>query len=153
MLLKVRLVMEMHFRTEYRWTGESRGMIELGAGRQDLEVAPPPEFKGPKGLWSPEDLFVSSIETCFFLTLMFHLKQNKVKLFEYSSKADGRLERVDGKMWFSQVDLYPVLVSDADRTKAEEILEKAEQDCLVARSIKTRIVLHPQVEQRICVGE
>ena len=140
--------MQMHFKTGYRWTAESRGMVELGEGRQDLEVAPPPEFKGPKGLWSPEDLFVSSIETCFFLTLMFYLKQNKVELFAYSSKADGLLERVDGKMWFPQVDIYPVLVSNADPTKIEELMHKAEQDCLVARSVKTRIGLHPKIEQR-----
>ena len=141
--------MQMHFKTEYRWTGESRGMVELGEGRQDLEIAPPPAFKGPKGLWSPEDLFVSSIETCFFLTLMFYLKQNKVQLFEYRSRADGLLERVDGKMWFPQVDLYPVLVSDSDPSKVEELMHSAEQDCLVARSVKTRIVLHPEIEQKL----
>ena len=140
--------MEMHFKTEYRWTSESRGLVELGEGRANLEVAPPPQFKGPKGLWSPEDLYVSSIETCFFLTLMFFLKQSKVELFEYSSKADGLLERVDGKMSFPQVDLYPTLVSDADPAKIEQLMEKAEQDCLVARSVKTRIVLHPTIEQR-----
>lgn len=98
--------------------------------------------------FAPEDLFVSSIETCFFLTLMFYLKQHKVELFAYSSKADGLLERVDGKMWFPQVDLYPVLESNADPAKIEELMHKAEQDCLVARSVKTRIVLHPEIEQR-----
>ncbi len=137
--------MKMHFKTNYRWTHESRGIVELGEGRTDLEVAPPPQFKGPEGLWSPEDLFVSSIETCFFLTLMFHLKQNKIELVEYSSRADGLLERVEGNLCFTQVDLYPRVVVKNAAEKMAELLEKAEKGCLVARSVKCAINLHPEI--------
>ena len=34
----------------------------------DLETAPPPEFDGPGGLWSPENLLCAAVADCFILT-------------------------------------------------------------------------------------
>ncbi len=34
----------------------------------DLLVAPPPEFDGPGGTWSPEHLLLAAVESCLLLT-------------------------------------------------------------------------------------
>lgn len=137
--------MKLHFKTKYRQTSGNQGIAELD-GRPSLEIAPPPAFKGPEGFWSPEDLFVSAVETCYFLTLLFLLKQNKVTLVEYSSHADGLLESIDGQMRFTSIDLYPrVVVEQGETSEIEKLLQQAEAGCLVAASIKTKIVLHPEV--------
>lgn len=33
-----------------------------------LETAPPPEFDGPRGTWSPETLLCASLVSCFILS-------------------------------------------------------------------------------------
>ena len=138
--------MELHFKTKYRQTSGNQGIAELD-GRPSLEIAPPPAFKGPEGFWSPEDLFVSAVETCYFLTLLFLLKKNQVTLVEYSSQADGLLESIDGQMRFTRLDLYPrIVVEHGDAAEIEKLLHEAEAGCLVAASIKTEIVLHPEIE-------
>jgi organic hydroperoxide reductase OsmC/OhrA len=39
-------------------------------GKQELQVATPPEFAGGvAGVWSPEDLFVAATATCYLVTL------------------------------------------------------------------------------------
>lgn len=136
--------MKLHFKTNYRWKESNLGEVAL-EGRPALEVAPPPVFKGPEGMFSPEDFFVSAVETCFFLTLVFEIKRANVKLLEYESKADGLLERVDGQMRFTQVDLYPKAVIEGDPEEMKELMERAEKGCLVAHSISCPIHLHPEV--------
>jgi organic hydroperoxide reductase OsmC/OhrA len=55
----------------YRVTAsaESAGRVTVGSpGLSSLETAPPPEFGGPDGLWSPETLLCAAVADCFILT-------------------------------------------------------------------------------------
>ena len=45
------------------------GMVSVTSpGLPRLDTAPPPEFDGPEGHWSPETLFMAAIADCFILT-------------------------------------------------------------------------------------
>ena len=57
------------YHTAVRWTEERKGVISC-AGKPDVEVATPPEFKGHDGIWSPEDLFVASANICLMTTFL-----------------------------------------------------------------------------------
>ena len=43
------------YHTSVAWTAQRKGVISY-AGKPDLQIAPPPEFKGHDGIWLPEDL-------------------------------------------------------------------------------------------------
>ena len=51
------------YRTAVKWTEQKKGVITCG-GKPEIQVATPPEFKGHEGIWSPEDLFVASVNVC-----------------------------------------------------------------------------------------
>lgn len=138
--------MRLTFRTTYQWQHDNIGTVHL-EDRAPLEVAPPPAFRGPKGYWSPEDLFVSAVETCLFLTFLGLVKRSDLTLMDYSSEAVGVLERTDDGLRFTRIDIYPVLEVKDNVPLAVELLEKAEQQCLVARSLSTRVHLEPRVMQ------
>ena len=58
------------FPLSVRWIEGRRTVVSV-CGKDDLEVATPPEFKGGvEGVWSPEDLLVGSIASCFAVTLV-----------------------------------------------------------------------------------
>jgi organic hydroperoxide reductase OsmC/OhrA len=63
----------------------------------------------------------------------------------YQSEAEGRVELVDGKLQVTSVLLKPTvtLTSAGDAEKANEILHKAEINCLISNSVKTRVSMQP----------
>ncbi|MGB3400410.1 MAG: OsmC family protein [Candidatus Deferrimicrobiaceae bacterium] len=132
------------YTTSVRWTGEKKGMMDV-AGKPSVEVATPPEFKGHEGIWSPEDLFVASVNSCIMSTFLAFAERAGLGLEEFKSEAEGLLEFVDGRFLFTKIVVRPrvLLKSGEDRAKAEEILHKADRNCLVSNSIRTEVILEP----------
>jgi peroxiredoxin-like protein len=127
-----------------QWTGEKKGTMTV-TGKPSVEVATPPEFKGHEGIWSPEDLFVASVNSCIMTTVLAFADRAGLGFEKFESEAEGLLEFVDGKFLFTKIVVRPrvTLRSEEDKGKAEEILHKAERNCLVSNSIRTEVILEP----------
>jgi organic hydroperoxide reductase OsmC/OhrA len=134
------------YKTEISWL-EERKLLLSSSGKPSLTVATPPEFHGHEGCWSPEDLFVASVNACILTTFLFHAHRKKLDLKTYESAAEGTLENVDGVFMFSTIAVHPkvVVASEDDVEKARELLERAEKGCLISNSAKSKITLHPDV--------
>ncbi|OGP34038.1 MAG: osmotically inducible protein OsmC, partial [Deltaproteobacteria bacterium GWC2_65_14] len=115
------------------------------AGKPPVEVATPPEFKGHEGIWSPEDLYVASVNVCIMSTFLAFAGRASLDFVEYESEAEGLLEFVDGRFLFTKIVVRPriALRSGEDRANAEEILHKAEKNCIVSNSVRTEVTLEP----------
>jgi peroxiredoxin-like protein len=126
------------------WTGEKKGTMTV-TGKPSVEVATPPEFKGHQGIWSPEDLFVASVNSCLMTTFLAFADRAGLGFEKFESDAEGLLEFVDGRFLFTKIVVRPrvALRSAEDKGKAEEILHKAERNCLVSNSLRTEVVLEP----------
>ncbi len=66
----------------------------------------------------------------------------------WRSTAKGTVERLEGQGWIFtgiviEVDLTVVKASDTER--AERLLHKAEQNCLISKSMKTPVKLETRV--------
>ncbi len=132
------------YTTSVRWTGEKKGTMDI-AGKPSVEVATPPEFRGHEGIWSPEDLFVASVNSCIMTTFLAFAERAALVPQAFESEAEGLLEFVDGRLLFTKIVVRPrvTLRSGEDRARAEEILGKAERNCLVSSSLRTEVVLEP----------
>src|SRR5204863_6522056 len=51
--------------TEVGWMGARRGYLRSSADLPVLELASPPEFQGHEHTWTPEHLFVASVNSCY----------------------------------------------------------------------------------------
>lgn len=134
------------YHTKVRWTEQRKGIIS-SARKPDVEVATPPEFKGHEGIWSPEDLFVASVNICVMSTFLALAERAGLLFTTYDSNAEGRLELVDGKFQFTAITVRPkiTLRPSEDMAKAKELLAKAEAGCLISNSIKTRVMVEPTI--------
>ena len=103
-----------------------------------LETAPPPEFDGPGGVWSPETLLVASIADCFILTFRGVSRAAHVEWETLEAHVEGTLERVAGVTQFTRYLTRATLTvkPTVDIAKAKELLERAEKLCLVANSLR-----------------
>ena len=130
------------YHTSVKWTEQRKGVISC-AGKPEIQVATPPEFKGHEGIWSPEDLFVASANICVMTTFLAVAERAGLAFTSYESLAEGKLELVDGKFQFTAITLKPTITlpADADAAKAKELIEKAEANCLVSNSMKAKVTL------------
>jgi organic hydroperoxide reductase OsmC/OhrA len=136
-----------YYETEIEWTKEKEGQIK-GPTPPTVSVGAPPEFKGREGIWSPEDLFVASLNTCFMLTFLAIAENSKVPLVSFSSAAKGKLERVPGSNYqITGIVVKPrvVIASANDLGRIPRILEKAKENCFVSNSIKSATKIEPEV--------
>jgi peroxiredoxin-like protein len=125
-----------------------RAGVLSSKGKEEFRIASPPEFKGEPGVWTPEDLFVASVDTCTMLTFLALANRNSLVVHEYRSQATGVLEPLNGKFQFSKVTLRPnVTVDQAEEVeKAKRLLKEAHASCFVANSITTEVIIEPTIE-------
>ena len=136
-----------YYETQVEWKKEKEGQIG-GPSLPAVPVGVPPEFKGREGVWSPEHLFVASLNTCYMLTFLAVAENFKVPLVIFSSTAQGKLEKVPGSNYqITEIVVKPrvVIASANDLGRMPRILEKAKENCFVSNSIKTAIKLEPEV--------
>ncbi len=119
------------------WTSGRQGNM-LVEGKPTIEVAAPPEFDGPEGIITPEDLFVAAVASCFMTTFVTFSKKLRFEYKSFSCTAKGTLERVEKGFQFTKmlVDATVTVQSEDLRHKAERALELAGKYCLVSNSLK-----------------
>jgi peroxiredoxin-like protein len=137
-----------YYETEVDWINGRT--CALGApGMPDIDVAPPPEFQGTEGIWTPEHLFVASVSCCYVTTFLAIAELSKLEFAAISCGATGKLEKVEGSGFeVTEITLRPNLVlrHTRDAERAGRILEKAERNCLISKSIRTIVRLQPRIE-------
>jgi peroxiredoxin-like protein len=133
------------------------GDVHLGIeGVPPLATASPPEFDGPGQRWSPEALLVGAVADCFILTFRGIARAAKLAWASLECDATGRLERQDGVVRFTQIELRASLSipPDADEAAARQLLQKAEDRCLVSRSLNATVRLESMVTvHHPCCGQ
>jgi len=119
--------------------GQPSGSVAVTAPRlPELVTAPPAEFDGPGDLWSPETLLCASIADCYILTFRALATASKVEWTGLNCRVEGVLDRADGVARFTGYTTYATLEAPpgCDVAKARALLEKAEDRCLVANSLR-----------------
>jgi len=108
-----------------------------GDGLDPISSAPPAEFGGPGDHWSPETLLVAAIADCFILTFRAIARASKLSWNSLSCEVTGTLERSEGKTKFTAYVVRATLEvpQDASEDRANRILEKSEEGCLITNSL------------------
>ena len=109
----------------------------------DLTMAAPQQFGGPGDKWSPEDMLMASISSCFILSFKAIARASKFDWVSIECHSQGTLDRVDGVTQFTKVvtDVTLMIPETENKQNAEKLLHKADKICLVAISLHTEIEL------------
>ena len=112
----------------------------------DINTAPPVEFDGPGGQWSPEALLVGAIADCFALTFRAVAVASRLEWQALDCTVDGVLERADGKVRFTQftVRARVTVARESDIPAATRLMQKAEANCLVSNSLIAPVSLEAE---------
>ena len=137
------------FRTGVEWTRGATGVLKAEE-KPPLTVSAPPEFQGEPGFWTPEELFVASVEVCLMSMFLSVARKKNLPLVAYRSHSNGVLESVDGEFRFTRVVIFPTITVAAAAEEAEvlTVLRDAERHCLVANSIASIVEVTPTIMVR-----
>jgi organic hydroperoxide reductase OsmC/OhrA len=116
------------------------------AGKPNIVVGSPPEFKGEPDIWAPEELLVGSLNTCMMLTFLTLAQRQGLTPVGYESEAEGLLDNVEGKYHITEVTIRPrvTLKSETELELARKSMESVDAHCFIANSINARITLTPE---------
>ena len=111
-----------------------------------IEASSAPEFLGNPELPNPEELFISSIASCFMLTFLYWAAMRGLTVDEYNADAIGTLAKnAEGKMAVTEVVLKPRVTfhenKNPDATVLNELLKKAHENCFISSSVKSKITI------------
>jgi organic hydroperoxide reductase OsmC/OhrA len=130
------------------WEGD-RVTTVSSPEKPELKVATPPEFKGGvPGVWSPEDLLVASVASCYAVTLVAVAERRELPLHELHVSGTGHLTgRDDGRFGFVAIELTVAVRTDEHAIEAVERAAKhAERGCLVSMALD--VPVHVEVVVR-----
>ncbi|CAM4350886.1 OsmC family protein [Gillisia limnaea] len=140
---------EIHeYTVNLKWKSDRKGEISSPELPTTIEVATPPDFpNGMPDIWSPEHLFVAAVNTCLMTTFLAIAENSNLEFISFKCKSVGVLDKIDGKFQVSKITLKPELIipEGTNEERAQRILEKSEQHCLISNSIKTNIILEPKI--------
>jgi organic hydroperoxide reductase OsmC/OhrA len=120
----------------------------------EMDFSAPPDVQGHPGVLTPEDAFVAAVNTCITMMFLWTVERFKLVLVSYDCEAEGtKLIELDRTETFTTVTLRPRIVlrsNDKERSSVEKrarrALDSAQKYSLVANSIKSRILIDPEIE-------
>jgi organic hydroperoxide reductase OsmC/OhrA len=141
------------YHTNVAWKGEHWGRIQLGNG-PEMDFSAPPDAQGHAGVLTPEDAFVAAANTCIMMMFIWAAERYKLDLLSYDCRAEGtKLIELDRTEIFTHLRLWPIIKIAAGDEDAEVILartkralQSAQKYSLVANSVKSEVILEPQIE-------
>src|ERR1700687_3079473 len=130
------------------WTSGQMGIAKSDSAPNAIHFTAPSQFGGLEGRWTPEDLVINALASCF--TTTFHAMAGYSK-FEYTDlevEADATVSKTDSGYRFSEIVIRPNLkiASEENRQRAISLLHKAKELCLVSRALATPQKFEIQVE-------
>lgn len=141
--------MEHSYEVDVNWVVDRIGILFSPELNDEMQVATPPQFQnGVEKVWSPEHLFTAAVNSCLMTTFLAVAENSKLEFKKFSSKAYGKLEKIDGRYIMSEITLIPSLTifREEDREKAIRILNKSEESCLISNSVRSKIVMTAEIK-------
>lgn len=120
-------------------TGVPTGLVAIRSPQlPQLQTAPPPEFDGPGGVWSPESLLCAAIADCFILTFRAVSRAARLNWLHLDCQVLGVLEQVDKAAQFTEFTTSVTLVVPLGTAvaAARALVQQAERGCLIANSLR-----------------
>lgn len=137
-----------------QWTGgrDGKGTVSSKHSGTQIAIAVPPEFQGPGGGASPEELLSSAIASCYTITFGIIAANRKIPVRSISVEAVGQVEQSGAQFTFKSITVRPSIVLEAEATEeqmkiAEDMSHKADLYCIITNAVrgKVEIVVEPTI--------
>lgn len=129
------------------WSSGRTGLAKSDSAPNALHFTAPPQFGGLEGRWTPEDLLLCSLASCYTTTFRALADYSKLEYADLEIEVQGTIRKAESGYAFTEIHLHPKLTicNDEERSRANRLLEKAKGLCLVSRAISVTQYMEPEV--------
>jgi organic hydroperoxide reductase OsmC/OhrA len=129
------------------WTSGKAGIVRSDQVPTVIHFTAPVGFGGDSGRWTPEELMLAALASCFTTTFQAISAYSKLPYADLEVAVEGEIEKTSSGFQFKSITIRPRLtIGDENlRSLAERVLQKSETLCLVSRAIATPKTFLPSV--------
>jgi organic hydroperoxide reductase OsmC/OhrA len=140
------------YHTTVKWTGGHWGYLTMGNG-PEMKFSAPPDAQGHAGVLTPEDAFVAAANTCVMLMFIWATERFKLQLLSYECETEGtKLIELDRTEIFTRLLFRPQIcvaaggeAKEVVEARVRRAVEAAQKYSLVANSVKSEVVIEPEI--------
>jgi peroxiredoxin-like protein len=139
---------EHKYRVVAWWTSGQTGIAKSDSAPNAIHFTAPPQFGGVEGRWTPEDLLMTALASCFTTTFHAIAGYSKFEYTDLAVEAEGTVSKTDTGYGFTEIVIRPnlTIASEENRQQAISLLHKAKALCLVSRALAVPQKFEIQVE-------
>jgi peroxiredoxin-like protein len=139
---------EQKYRVVAWWSSGRTGLAKSDSAPNAIHFTAPPEFGGLEGRWTPEDLLLSAVASCYTTTFHALADYSKLEYADLEVEVEGVIRKTDSGYAFTEILIRPKLTisSDGEQTRALRLLQKAKTACLLSRALAVEQKFEPRVQ-------
>ena len=119
--------------------------VELSNGM--LPMSADPAFRGDPALPNPEQLLLAAASSCQLLSFLAVAALAKVEVLEYRDNATAVMQDAGVQTQITSIELnVTVITTCPDQARVVELIEEAHEQCYIANSLKTSVLINPTIE-------
>jgi len=121
------------------WTSGQTGIAKSDSAPNAIHFTAPVQFGGIDGRWTPEDLLMAALASCFTTTFYAIAASSKFEYTDLEVEAGGTVSKTSNGYNFNEIVVRVNLVipSEDRRERAISLLQKTKELCLVSRALAT----------------
>lgn len=137
---------DFRFPVSVRWQGQQLTRVSA-PDLDEIDVTVPPEFRGPGGHWSPEQLLVAAAASCFAVTFAAIADRRGIPIHSLTVTGTGHVgHRDDGRTGFVAVELTPRIRTEPEFVAAANRTARAAHTvCIVTAALDVPVHVAPVV--------
>jgi peroxiredoxin-like protein len=138
------------FRVVAWWAAGRTGIAKSSSALNAIHFTSPPAFGGVDGRWTPQDLLLCAVASCFTTTFSAVAEDSKFEYTDLQVEVEGAIVKTDAGYRFGEVCIRPNLIipheQEQERAHALKLLQKAEGLCLVSHALSVAQRFEPRVQ-------
>jgi organic hydroperoxide reductase OsmC/OhrA len=121
--------------------------VDAAPAEDALRLSSDPAFRGDPALLNPEQLLVMAAASCQLLSFLAVAARARIDVVDYQDDAVGEMPEDDPPLRITRVTLRPRITmrGDVDDARIRHLVEVAHRECFIANSLKTEVVVEPEV--------
>ena len=129
------------------WTSGRTGIANCDSSPSAIHFTAPPQFGGLEGRWTPEDLLLTAIGSCFATTFRALADYSKLAYADLEVEVAGSVEKATSGYAFKNIVTRPLLTTGpaTDHERALRLLQKTQDLCLITRAISVTHSFEPTI--------
>jgi len=136
------------FRVVAWWASGRTGIAKSNSAPNAIHFTSPPAFGGLEGRWTPEDLLLCAVASCYTTTFRTLAEYSKFEYTDLQVEVEGAISRADTGYSFGEVFIRANLMipQAEEQSRAIKLLHKAQGLCLVSRALSVEQKFEPRVQ-------